>query len=526
LALGWEVLYRSGFLAGASPAIEGHAPLDPLGALVPMPFLITALYVVAACIGASFAWVELRLLARYWRHRGAIRALAGTPPRSAAPRPGEAPRVTIQIPLYNERTMAERVIEAAAAQDYPKDRFEIQVLDDSTDETRDVVARVAERVRSRGVRIVHRTRESREGYKAGALAEGLRHSEAELVALFDADFSPEPGFLRSVVLEDRAFDDPRVAFVQTRWAFEDASGGVLASAQSLLLDRHFFIQKPARAFLGGITTFNGSGGIWRRSAIDEAGGWSAETLTEDLDLSFRSALKGWRGRYLHHISVPSQLPGHMRAFKVQQRRWARGTAQCMRKLTGRVLGSRGLLDDRWDEAFLLAGYAIHPILLANLLLWPWAVLYVDRGFFFAMQLVMSLATVVAPITLGLTMHERGDDWSLRSVGTVLAGVCVGIGLMVNNTAGQFLGFLRRPAEFARTPKGSSPVGSGMAGVAPRGYTSALHWTFFVELLAVGYCIACAALLVQRGEGLWAIPLLFWAGCLGLVAQLQVVPQPA
>jgi len=211
----------------------------------------------------------------------------------------------------------------------------------------------------------------------------------------------------------------------------------------------------------------------------------------------------------------------MRAFKVQQRRWARGTAQCMRKLTRRVLEARGLLEDRWDEAFLLAGYAIHPILLANLLLWPWAVLLVERRFFFAMQLLMSVATVVAPLTLALTLHERGDRWSLRSVGTVLAGMCVGIGLMVNNTAGQMLGFLPRPGEFARTPKASVGLGAGA-----RPYRSRLHWTFFAELAVMAYSLGGAALLVQRGEGLWALPLVFWAGCLGLVAQLQMAPQPA
>jgi hypothetical protein len=291
------------------------------------------------------------------------------------------------------------------------------------------------------------------------------------------------------------------------------------------MDRHFFIQKPTRAYVGGVTTFNGSAGIWRRAAIDAVGGWSADTLTEDLDLSFRSALDGWRGRYLHHVSVPSELPGHMRAFKIQQRRWARGTAQCMRKLASRVLGSRGILRDRWDEAFLLAGYAIHPILLTNVLLWPWAVLSVDRTFFLWVQAVMSAVTVVAPLSLALTMHERGDRWSSRSVGKVLAGMCVGIGLMVNNTAGQLTGLSSRSGEFARTPKRATHGRASANGNgAPAPYTSPLHWTFFAEVLVVAYCLSGAAILVWRGEALWALPLLFWAGCVWLVAQLQLTRQ--
>lgn len=485
-----------------------------------MSLVITVLYMAAALLGASFAWAELRLLARFLKHRAGIRETMLAHHGGDAGALKDPPTVTIQLPLYNERLSARRVILATAAQDYPRDRFDIQVLDDSTDETSAIVAGTVAELRDKGVRIEHIRRTDRVGYKAGALAAGLGRSEAEFVAVFDADFTPGPDFLRRTLMEEDAFNDPKVAFLQTRWSLGHSAEGMFYSALALLLDRHFFIQKPARAFAGQVTTFNGSGGVWRRAAIDDAGGWSADTLTEDLDLSFRCALAGWHGRYVHDVTVPNELPEHMRAFKLQQRRWARGNAQCFRKLTRRVLDSGNGLRDRWEEAFLLAGYGIHPILLVNLALWPWAVLYVDRGLFWVMQGLMSLVTLVAPLSFLITLHERGDRWSLDGVGQVLAGLCIGIGLMVNNTVGQFQGFLQGEGEFARTPKGWQARKAGGVGDA-RPYTSPLHWTFFAELAVMAYCLLTSTLLMVEGQALWAFPLLFWGMCVGLVVRLQL-----
>ena len=491
-----------------------------------MQFVISVLYSVAALLAAAFAFIELRMLWRFLRNRAAIHATFEDAPKHTIGA-GVPPRVTIQIPLYNERTTAEQIVRKAAAQDYPRDRFDIQVLDDSTDETKDIVARVVAEVRRAGVRIDHLHRDNRRGYKAGALAAGLRHTDAEFLALFDADFVPEPSFLRRLLVEERAFDDPKVAFVQARWSFGGPVKNLFSSALALLIDRHFFVQKPTRAFVGNVTTFNGSAGIWRRKAVEEAGGWSSETLTEDLDLSYRCALRGWRGAYVHRVAVVNEIPGHMRAFKAQQHRWAKGNAQCFRSLTGRVMASKGVLRDKWDEAFLLAGYAIHPILLTNLLLWPWAVLYMDRALFWVLQLFMGLAILVAPLSFGITVIERDGRWSLASIGEIIAGICVGIGLMVNNSAGQLQGFLEAGGEFVRTPKSNRPAGAP-AKTAPstRLYTTPLHWTFFAELLVLGYCLFGTTVLIGRGEGFWAIPLLFWAMCLGLVAQMQMSPRLA
>jgi cellulose synthase/poly-beta-1,6-N-acetylglucosamine synthase-like glycosyltransferase len=495
-----------------------------------MSVLISALYATAALLGAAFALVELRMLWRFMRNRGAIRAAVRSDGQSApAANQGPAPSVTIQLPLYNERRAAEQIVRAAAAQDYPRDRFDVQVLDDSTDETSSIVAEVVSELRESGVQISHLRRDNREGYKAGALAAGLELSDSDFVALFDADFVPDPKFLKRMMLDDASFHDPTVAFVQARWAWAEPLRGMLPTALALLMDRHFFVQKPTRAFIGNVATFNGSAGIWRRAAVDEAGGWSAATLTEDLDLSYRCALNGWHGRYRQDVGVINELPGHMRAFKQQQHRWAKGNAQCFMSLTGRVLGSKkGIIEDRIDEAFLLAGYFIHPIILSNLLLWPWAVTYMDRTTFLIVQGVMALIILVAPVSFALTVIERDGRITLATIGHMVAGVSLGIGLMVNNSVGQIQGFVSPGGEFVRTPKAHHAASDGVApsSSTPQAYGSPLHWTFFLEVALAGYCLMASAFLISNGEALWAVPLVFWAGCLGLVAQLQMAPSQA
>jgi hypothetical protein len=221
----------------------------------------------------------------------------------------------------------------------------------------------------------------------------------------------------------------------------------------------------------------------------------------------------------------------MRSFKLQQERWSRGSAQCLRKLTRRVLGSKGILQNRWDEAFLLAGYAIHPLLLGHLVLWPWAVLYMNRVFFLGLQVLASLAFVAIGIGLFLTIRERGEGLTIRAALTALAGITIGIGLMVNNTVGQIRGFVQAGGEFARTPKRSHRTANPGAARQPptaadRPYGLPLDWTFFLEVLVMGYCLLGAGVLISRGEGLWAVPLVLWTGCLGLVVQQQMVRQPA
>ena len=510
----------------------GHELKHRQPSLILISSSITVLYAIAALTGAAFAAVEFRMLWRFVRNRREIRTTVTSDPQPdrieiQPDDSGLFPLVTIQLPLYNERRSAAQAIRAAASQDYPRSRFDIQVLDDSDDETGDIVKDVVNELHSHGVQLVHLRRDNRSGYKAGALAAGLQKSEAEFVAVFDADFLPDPNFLRTVLIDRNGFDQPNVAFVQTRWSWSEPIRGFFSASLALLLDRHFLVQKPTRAFFGNVATFNGSGGIWRRKAIDDSGGWSAETLTEDLDLSYRCALRGWQGRYLRDVDVVNELPEDMRALKLQQHRWSKGNAQCFRLLTARVLSSHEFLKDRIDEVFLLAGYAIHPILMMNLMLWPWAVLFMDRDTFWIVQGIMALVIVVAPVSFLLTVLERDQRLSLRSIGEIAASVCIGIGLMVNNTIGQIQGFLTSGGEFVRTPKGHKATVVRKSGqTALSAYQVPLHWSFFVELLTIIYCLGGGAVLSSAGEAFWAVPLLFWALCLGFVVQQQLTPSRA
>jgi hypothetical protein len=288
------------------------------------------------------------------------------------------------------------------------------------------------------------------------------------------------------------------------------------------------VQKPTRAFNGNVTIFNGSGGILRRRAIDAAGGWASDTLTEDLDLSYRCHLAGWHGRYLRDVKVLNELPAHIRAFKLQQQRWARGNAQCFRKLSQKVVSSGAVVRDRWDEAITLAGYAIHPLLLACLFLWPLAVVYVDRTLFWVLQGFMSLGMVAAFLSFLITLRERDSRITAAAVVQVAVGLAVGMGLMVNNTVGQVQGFLASGGEFVRTPKGEAHFTPSVstAAAAPVAYRTPLHWTFFAEVLVMAYCVAGAAWLIQQGQGLWSLAMILWGACLGLMVQQQIAHRPA
>ena len=483
--------------------------------------MITVAYALTTLLAAAYAAFEARLLWYFLRERRVIRRSRIHPERHEGPLPdSRAPIVTIQLPIYNERTSAAAAVRAAIAQDYPAGRLEIQILDDSTDDTPRVIGALLDELRATGAsldHVHHIRRHNRHGYKAGALDHGLATSKGELVAIFDADFAPPPGFLRRIVLGLGAFDDSRVAFVQARWCFANSTQNALTAAQALLIDRHFFVQKPTWAHLGRVTVFNGSAGVWRRRAIDDAGGWSADTLTEDLDLSYRAAMRGWRSIYLADVAADSELPAHALAFKLQQRRWARGSAQAMKKLVPAVLRST-LLRSRADELFFIGGYVIHPILLVNTLLWPWAVLHVEpRPVFLVGQAVLSIATAVGPVSFAVTARELGRPLSRRFLRDVLVATAIGMGLMVNNTLAHVLGYLGPAGAFARTPKSGT-----MPPLAE--YRLSLDWTLLGELALLAYSAWSAALLIRAGAWIWSPPCLMWCVCLGLMIGLQLAPQ--
>ncbi len=366
--------------------------------------------------------------------------------------PFELPSVTVQLPLFNEATVAERLIAATGALDYPSDRLEIQVLDDSTDETQGIARRAVEELRARGIDAEYVRRPSRHGYKAGALEYGLRQARGELVAVFDADFIPQADFLKSVVGH---FSHPRVGMVQTRWDHANRAHSLLTQVQALMLDGHHLVENRARFALGHFFNFSGTGGIWRRRAIDDAGGWQHDTLTEDLDLSYRAQLAGWRFVYRGDVLTPAELPEDMSAFRAQQFRWAKGTVQTARKLLTRVLHTDLPLGKRLEAGFHMLPHLAYPAtVLLTLLLLP-ALAFMPATSFEALLLID------VPLCVGATgslaafygMAERGRGRSAFSaVSKLPAVIALGAGLAPHLTAAVIDGLTSMAGEFVRTPK--------------------------------------------------------------------------
>jgi hypothetical protein len=457
-----------------------------------MRFLL-ALHVCAAALLAVYVLHQMALLALYARARR-----RGPPP--SPPFSGELPPVTVQLPLYNERYLAQRIIESAAAFDYPAHLLRIQVLDDSTDDTRDIAQAAVRIARARGVDIEWLHRTERTGYKAGALAHGLARLPArggELVAVFDADFTPQPDFLRRLIVDRHAFADSRVGFVQARWEYLNRDEGITTRAQAIVLDMHFVIEQIARSSTPLPMAFNGSGGLWRRSCIDDAGGWQPDTLTEDLDLSFRAVLRGWRGRYLPDESAAGELPRDVAAYKRQQARWARGTVQTVRKLLGPLLRSTLASPQRLAGALHLTGYFVHPLILLTSITTP--LLLLQPQHLSGPAGMIGLLSAAPLLSMLVSSHARG-----RTLGEFLrdlpAALLLGVGMAFSNTMAMAAALrTRATGEFTRTPKG-----------APGAYRLRPDRTMWGELALALYAI-CAMLALFAG-GAWqsAAPLLLYA----------------
>jgi len=450
--------------------------------------------------------------------------------RRDAPRepeaPSEGPRVTVQLPLYNERYVASRLIDAVCRLDYPPDKLEIQVLDDSTDDTREIVAAEVARRRAEGVPIRHLHRTDRTGFKAGALAAGLEAAKGELIAVFDADFVPGPDFLRRAVPH---FADPRVGprvgMVQGRWDHLNRRWSLLTRIQALMLDGHFVIEHAARNRSGCFFNFNGTAGVWRREAIESAGGWQHDTLTEDLDLSYRAQLAGWRFVYRSDLAVPSELPVDVNGFKSQQYRWARGSIQTGRKLLRRILAAPLPLRVK-AEAFVHLTNNTSYLLMVVLSLLVFPAMVLRRGSPAATILAVDLPLFLAATASVLTFYTasqiaRGGDWrgTLRDLPPLMG---LGIGLAVNNAAAVVAGLARRGGTFHRTPKYAlSTRGEDWRRKA---YRAAPSWTLAVEALLALWFAGCFAWAVAAG--MWASLPFLWLFLQGYayITLLSVVPR--
>ena len=407
---------------------------------------LLALYYLVLAVLALYGAHRLVLVAVYVRTRN---RLAVRPPD-----PQEWPVVTVQLPLYNEMYVAARLIEAVCRLDYPGDRLEIQVLDDSTDETTKIVAEAVARERERGIDVHHLHRTDRTGFKAGALAAGLERARGELLAVFDADFVPQPDFLKLSVPH---FADPRIGMVQGSWAHINRGYSLLTRIEAILLDGHFLIEHTARHRSGCFFNFNGTAGVWRRAAIPEAGGWQHDTLTEDLDLSYRAQLHGWRFLYLPELAVPSELPVDVNGFKTQQYRWAKGAVQTGRKLLGRILRSDLPLKVKIESFVHLTNNVSYVLMVVlSLLIFPAMVL--RRGGDPAILLLIDLPLFLASTISVLVFYVASQRvaWGAaawrRELKYLPALMGVGIGLSVNNARAVLSGLCRRGGTFHRTPK--------------------------------------------------------------------------
>jgi cellulose synthase/poly-beta-1,6-N-acetylglucosamine synthase-like glycosyltransferase len=374
-------------------------------------------------------------------------------PLRAPPLPRDLPPVTVQLPIYNELYVVNRLIEAAYALDYPRHLLEIQILDDSTDETTDLIHELVERGRAQGLDMQHVRRGTREGFKAGALREGLLRAKGTLLAIFDADFVPPSDFLLRTVPH---FEDPRIGMVQTRWGHINEDYSVLTRAQAVALDGHFLVEQTARHRSGCFISFNGTAGIWRRECVLDAGNWQDDTLTEDLDLSYRAQLRHWRFVFMPDLVCPAELPSEVNALKRQQYRWAKGSAQTMRKLLPHLLRSRIPWRVKTQGVVHLTVHFVYPLLVLLSLCAVPLVLIISRyreydAFFKAMS-VFVLASLGHPILYASAQRAlHRQSWRMRLL-VLPVTVAVGMGIALNNTRGILEGLLGKASAFERTPK--------------------------------------------------------------------------
>ncbi len=400
--------------------------------------IFAVLYVVSALLLTIYALSALLLLLEYLRYG-----------RRALPIPAvtEWPTVVVQLPIYNELHVVERLLTAVAALDYPRDRLSVQLLDDSTDDTSDLAATVVARLRDSGLDIQHIQRTERSGYKAGALAYALERTTAELVFILDADFVPAPDFLRCTVPHLAA--DPGLGMVQTRWGHLNPFNNWLTLGQTLALDGHFVVEQTARSRAGWLMTFNGSGGVWRAQTIRDAGGWRDATLTEDLDLSYRAQLAGWRFLYLKDVVVPGELPPQIAAYKQQQARWAKGSTQCLGYILPPLWKSKFSLAQRVMATLHLCQYFPHPLMLLLLLLTPPLLLthtlqHMPLG-------LLGLAGLGPPLVYLVSQHTLYANWSRRMLAFPVL-LALGTGIAWSNTRAVVSGLMGQGGEFQRTPK--------------------------------------------------------------------------
>jgi cellulose synthase/poly-beta-1,6-N-acetylglucosamine synthase-like glycosyltransferase len=407
--------------------------------------LILAAYFFILCILAVYGWHRYYLVFLYMKHRQNV--------PGPLPEPDPLPVVTIQLPIYNEMYVVNRLIESVLAMDYPRHLLEIQVLDDSTDETTEIAELAVRRFSARGFDIKYLHRVDRTGYKAGALEAGLHQASGQFIAIFDADFIPPKDFLVKTL--PHFATDPKIGMVQARWGHINQDYSLLTKIQSILLDAHFVLEHGSRNRAGCFFNFNGTAGVWRREVIPDAGGWQHDTLTEDLDLSYRAQLRGWRFVFLPDVVAPAEVPVEMNSFKSQQHRWAKGSIQTCMKLLPRILRSNQPLGVK-AEAFFHLSANFNYLLMSILSILMFPSMYVRYSMGWTEMILIDIplfgmATMSFCNFYMVSQRELHSDWKARLKYLPFL-MSIGIGLCVNNTRAVIEAMLGKQTEFARTPK--------------------------------------------------------------------------
>jgi cellulose synthase/poly-beta-1,6-N-acetylglucosamine synthase-like glycosyltransferase len=412
--------------------------------MTPAETLTLATYFFVLVILAVYGWHRYYLVYLYMKNKDRRPVPAGALDR--------LPVVTVQLPIYNEMYVADRLIDAVCQIDYPRALLEIQVLDDSTDETTSVAERAVRRNAARGIDITYIHRKDRTGYKAGALEAGLKLAKGEYIAIFDADFIPPADFLQRTI---QFFSDPKVGLVQARWGHINQEYSLLTKIQAILLDGHFVLEHGGRNRSGLFFNFNGTAGIWRRSTIGDAGGWQHDTLTEDLDLSYRAQVRGWKFVFLPDLIAPAEVPVEMNSFKSQQHRWAKGSIQTCRKLLPRILRSNLPLGVKAEAFFHLSANFNYPLMcVLSVLMAPSMVIRYNMGWYEMLLIDVPLffaATASVANFYMVCQRELHKDWITRAKYLPFL-MSIGIGLAVNNTRAVIEALFNKQSEFARTPK--------------------------------------------------------------------------
>ena len=395
------------------------------------------------------------------------------------------PPVTVQLPIFNERYVIERLAEAVSRFDYPRELLDVQVLDDSTDETQEVARACVERHAAQGMPITYIHRTNREGYKAGALENGLQTANGEFVAIFDADFIPEPDFLpRTIPYFLNADGGDNIGMVQTRWTYLNSDYSLLTNVETILLDGHFVVEHGARSRRGTFFNFNGTAGVWRRKVIDDAGGWQHDTLTEDTDLSYRAQLKGWKFLYLPQIECASELPVDMNGFKSQQARWAKGLMQTAKKILPKVFAADVPWHVKAEAFFHLTANISYPLMvLLSTMLLPVMIVRFQQGWLqmLLIDLPLFLASTCSISSFYLVAQKelRPKTW-WRTFLYMPFVMATGIGISVRNTQAVIEAILGKKSEFARTPKFKIEGKKGT--FAKKSYANKAGWMPYAEVL--------------------------------------------